>query len=255
MVEEKTSFGAKIKLSFKRIGGYFVTAFTDFRRSPLTVFFTVAYPIILILLFGAIFNNVEENISFTVYYQSEGDDGFQASPTDPLFNYTDTIVSILDKKNANNEAIDPGNYLEEVDGYLAIVFPFNFTQEAIFNPPVAIAAIIDENSQTAGIALNIISGLVYDINLGIAGYNESKIGLETVDIFLEEEIEYFEFLIPGIIGVAIMNNGVIGTIQRYSNFDKKGIFRKLSSTPIKKFDLLSGEASWVFAQGLISMDL
>jgi len=197
MVEEKTSFGAKIKLSFKRIGGYFVTAFTDFRRSPLTVFFTVAYPIILILLFGAIFNNVEENISFTVYYQSEGDDGFQASPTDPLFNYTDTIVSILDNitredgqhlfemniiplKNADNEAIDPGNYLEEVDGYLAIVFPFNFTQEAIFNPPVAIAAIIDENSQTAGIALNIISGLVYDINLGVAGYNESKIGLETV---------------------------------------------------------------------------
>ncbi|MHA1738334.1 MAG: ABC transporter permease [Candidatus Heimdallarchaeota archaeon] len=270
MVEEKTSFGAKIKLSFKRIGGYFVTAFTDFRRSPLTVFFTVAYPIILILLFGAIFNNVEENISFTVYYQSEGDDGFQASPTDPLFNYTDTIVSILDNitredgqhlfemniiplKNANNEAIDPGNYLEEVDGYLAIVFPFNFTQEAIFNPPSTITAIIDENSQTAGIALNIISGLVYDINLGVAGYNESKIGLETVDIFLEEEIEYFEFLIPGIIGVAIMNNGVIGTIQRYSNFDKKGIFRKLSSTPIKKFDLLSGEASWVFAQGLISI--
>jgi len=270
MEEEKTTIGATIKLSFKRIGGYFITAFIDFRRSPMTVFFTVAYPIILILLFGAIFNNVEEEISFTIYYQSEGDDGFQALPTDPVFNFTNTIVSILENitredgqhlfdmrnipyKDASNATIDAGNYLEEVDGYIAMVFPFNFTQEAIFNPPSTVTAIIDENSQTAGIALNIISGLIYEINLGVAGYNESKIGMETVDIFLEEEIEYFEFLIPGIIGVAIMNNGVIGTIQRYSNFDRRGIFRKLSSTPLKKFDLLSGEASWVFAQGLISI--
>jgi ABC-2 type transport system permease protein len=267
---KQNSVALEIRLSFIRIGAYISAALRDFSRSPLTIFFTVAYPIILILLFGAIFSDEGAlGASYNLYLQSGTDDGFQISPTEHL-NFTDDFTNIIQEikrndsnllfevhhiplKDENNNSINAAQYLEEVDGYIAVVIPSNFTQELLFNPPINFTIILDENSQQAGIAYEILSSVVYSFNLGIAGYNDTKIGMETTDIYLEEQIEYFEFLIPGVIGIAIMNNGIIGTINRYSYFDRKGFFRKLSSSPMKKRDVVSGEASWIFIQGVISI--
>ncbi|HUT82601.1 MAG TPA: ABC transporter permease [Candidatus Bathyarchaeia archaeon] len=261
---------SKFYLALKRIGAYITASFIDFKRSPLTIFFTVAYPVILILLFGAIFS--ESNISsatYTLYYQSGGDEGFYTSPTEFL-NMTDNLINILDSLKRNDSTplfnlihiphqdessniIDPGTYLEEVEGNIALIIPKNFTQQVIFNPPVNLTIILDENSGSAGIVLEIVNSIVYSLNYQTAGYNETKIGMDTTNIYLEEGIDYFDFLIPGIIGIAIMNNGIIGTINRYTYFDKKGFFRKLSSSPMKKNQVVIGEATWVLLQGFISI--
>ncbi|NHJ84018.1 MAG: ABC transporter permease, partial [Asgard group archaeon] len=257
---------SKFYMALKRIGAYVSASFIDFKRSPLTIFFTIAYPVILILLFGAIFS--DSNVSsatYTLYYQSGGDEGFYISPIEHL-NLTNNLVIALDSlerndstpifnlksipyKDENNQTIDPGKYLDEVEGYIALIIPNNFTQEVLFNPPANVTIILDENSESASIALEIVNSVVYYLNYQTAGFNETKIGMDTMNIYLEEEIEYFEFLIPGIIGVAIMNNGVIGTLNRYTFFDKKGFFRKLSSSPMKKNQLVLGEATWVLIQG------
>jgi len=266
----QNSKALEIRLAFRRIGAYISAALRDFSRSPLTIFFTIAYPVILILLFGAIFS--DEGVlsaSYTIYLQSGADEGFQISPTEHL-NFTDDFINIIQEikrndselifeihniplKDENNNTINAAQYLEEVEGYIALVIPSNFTQELLFNPPINLTIIQDENSQQAGIAYEILSSVVYSYNLGIAGFNETKIGMETTDIYLEEQIEYFEFLIPGIIGIAIMNNGIMGTINRYTYFERKGFFRKLSASPMKKRDVVIGEASWIFIQGLISI--
>ncbi len=256
----------KAILVIKRLGAYISAALIDFKRSPLTIFFTIAYPIILILLFGAIFSgNGATSSTYTMYYQSGGDDGFFINSTYTL-NYTDQIIvtfqnmtrtdnitKLFDLRPIPDDIINPGTFLEEEEGYIALIIPENFTQEVIFNPPMNLTIILDRNSNSANIALSIVNSVIYQYNLGIAGYNETKIGMESFDIYLEEEIEYFEFLIPGIIGVAILNNGVIGTINRYSYFERKGFFRKLSSSPMSKADVVVGEASWIFLQGLISI--
>lgn len=267
---KQNAIALEIRLSFRRIGAYISAALRDFSRSPLTIFFTVAYPLILILLFGAIFG--DEGVvgaSYNLYLQSGTDEGFQISPTEHL-NFTDDFTNIIQEikrndsellfqvhniplKDENSNTINAGQYLEEVEGYIALVIPSNFTQELLFNPPTNLTIIIDENSQQASIAYEILSSVVYHFNLGIAGYNETKIGMSITDIYLEEQIEYFEFLIPGVIGIAIMNNGIMGTINRYSYFERKGFFRKLSTSPMKKRDVVIGEASWIFIQGLISI--
>lgn len=269
--QSEITFLTKINLFVKRVGAYITASFIDYKRSPLMMFFSVAYPIILILLFGAIFSDSNNSFSaFTVYVQSEGDEGYAFSPVQPL-NFTDDFINTLQTmktndseslfdvhfiplKNAQNESINPGEYLEEVQGYISLVIPFNFTQEVLFNSEVTtLQIILDENSQSASIAYSIINNVIYQLNLGISGYNETNIGLETFNIYLEEEISYFEFLIPGMICVALMNNGVMGTISRYSFFRKQGFFRKLSTSPMKKAEVVVGEASWQFVQGAISI--
>ena len=262
---------ANFSIVLKRIGAYVSAAFLDFRRSPLTMFFTVAYPIILILLFGAIFSDTNTSFtSYELYIQSEGDQGFLVQPTPPvLLNLTDTLITAISEIQTNdsqplfnvkyipledeqNTAIDPGSYLEEVEGYICLVIPENFTQEVLFNYPVDLTVILDRNSQSASISLSIINSIVYNFNLAVND-SQTNLGMETFDIYLEEEIEYFEFLIPGIIGIAIMNNAVLGTINRYSYFKKLGFFRKLSSSPMKKKDVVLGETIWQLIQGIVSI--
>jgi len=267
--EKKTVISSVLAL--KRIGAYVSAALLDFKRSPLTMFFTVAYPIILILLFGAIFSDT--NTSFTpyeLYIQSEGDQGFFIQPTPPIFlNFTDILINTITEietndsqpffnvnyiplKDEQNNTIDPGSYLEEVEGYICLVIPQDFTQEVLFNYPVNLTVVLDRNSQSASISLSIINNIVYNFNLAVNN-TQSNLGMEIFDIFLEEQIEYFEFLIPGIIGIAIMNNAVLGTINRYSYFKKFGFFRKLSSSPMKKKDVVLGETTWQLIQGIISI--
>ncbi|MHA1552440.1 MAG: ABC transporter permease [Candidatus Heimdallarchaeaceae archaeon] len=269
--QSEITFLTRIHLFLRRIGAYITAAFIDYRRSPLTMFFSVAYPIILILLFGAIFSESNSSFSaFTVYVQSEGDEGYAISPVQTL-NFTDDLINTLQTmktndseslfdvhfiplKNAQNDAINPGEYLEEVQGYISLVIPFNFTQEVLFNSDMTtLQIILDENSQSASIAYSIISNVIYRFNLGVSGYNETNIGLDTFDIYLEEEIAYFEFLIPAMICVALMNNGVMGTINRYSFFRKQGFFKKLSASPMKKADVVIGETSWQLVQGVLSI--
>lgn len=261
----------EIGLTFRRIGAYIVAALKDFRRSPMTIFFTVAYPIILILLFGAIFS--EGNTSFNayeLYIQSEGDDGFYLPGIPPQFlNFTGTLITTLDEietndsepyfdlkyiplKDEHNTSIDPGLYLEEMGGYICLVIPNNLTQKMIFNAPVNLTIIVVENSQSSSIALSILSNVIYNLNLAFNG-SKMNLGMETFDIYLEEQIDYFEFLIPGMIGVAIMNNAVIGTLNRYTYFHRLGFFKKLSSSPMKKGDVVAGETIWQLIQGIISI--
>ena len=269
--EKEKSSTFKFSIALRRIGAYVSAAFIDFRRSPLTVFFTVAYPIILILLFGAIFSETDVAFSsYELYVQSEGDQGFLVQPTPPVFlNFTDTLITTLTEIQTNDSqplfnikyipledeqgmSINPGSYLEEVEGYICLVIPENFTQKVLFDYPIDLTVILDRNSQSASISLSIICNIVYNFNL-IVDNSTNNLGMETFDIYLEEEIEYFEFLIPGVIGIAIMNNAVLGTINRYSYFKKLGFFRKLSSSPMKKKDVVFGETIWQLIQGIISI--
>ncbi len=103
-------------------------------------------------------------------------------------------INNISLKDEQNNPIDAGQYLEEVEGYIAIVIPENFTQKLLFNSPINLAVIIDENSQQANIALKILDNVIYSFNLGVAGYNDTQIGMESTNIFLEEDIDISNFL-------------------------------------------------------------
>ena len=261
----------KTQLFFRRIGGYISAALVDFKRSPMTIFFSIAYPVILVLLFGAIFSG--SNVSFdsyTLFVQSGGDAGMEVAPG-VVLNYTDITLSILEEMETNesepiflinyiplhdseNNPIIAGEYMDEVGGDICLVFPENFTQKVLLGPlPVNVTIIRDMNSLSADISHSIIANVIQNLNLGIAGENDTRIGMVSHDIYLEEEIPYLDFLIPGIVGVTIMNNAVIGTINRYTFFRNRGLFRKLAVTPMKRGDLVLGESIWQSIQGLVSV--
>jgi ABC-2 type transport system permease protein len=264
----------KIKLFFQKIGGYTIAAFIDFKRSPMTIFFALAYPIIITLLFGAIFSGDDITMSYTLYLQSEGDLGYTMGPM--TFNFTNDFITIMESiPNSENDSlvnvncvsmnttagttIDLGTHLEQVDGYIGIILPFNFTAETLTSPEQVILTIVrDENSASAKTVTQIIQEVMHSINLQantILNPGDPAIdhfGIDTVNIFLEEEIPYFAFILPGVIAVTIMNSASIGTVQRYAYYRQQGFFRKLATTPMTKGEYLISETLWQFILGVFT---
>ncbi len=266
----------KLKHSFSKVSGYSIAAFIDFKRSPMTIFFAVAYPIIITTLFGMIFS--ESAVSYTLYMQVGEDQGYiQDVMGTPVFvNVTDSIIAAVSEiKTEDNtsliniqyiplqkagEAVDPGLYLEQQDNaYIGLVIPANYSYKLFTNASDATLRIIAiENDQSSSVVLHIVDQVFYNINMYIDALLDpmnparDHFGMEVQNIYLEEDYDYFAYLVPGMICVAVMNNAVIGTVQRHSYFKKQGLFRKLASTPMTKANLVAGETIWQFFLGWIS---
>ncbi|MHA1212463.1 MAG: ABC transporter permease, partial [Candidatus Heimdallarchaeota archaeon] len=77
------------------------------------------------------------------------------------------------------------------------------------------------------------------------------VDLETED-FSSENISYIDFFLPGIIGVIIMNTGIIGTIMRQVHLQKIGVLRKFTTTPLTRIEYVSAELIWQFMIAFIA---
>ena len=70
--------------------------------------------------------------------------------------------------------------------------------------------------------------------MGYGGADES-ISLSAVGV-ATSGTSYAEFLLPGILGIAIMGSAVDTTVSFIAKLRSSGIFRKLSITPMKRFE-------------------
>ncbi|NHJ86707.1 MAG: ABC transporter permease, partial [Asgard group archaeon] len=255
---KQSSILLSIKLFFKRIDNELETNFRKWIRSPTTIFFTLLYPIIFILILGSIFSGIEEPFSFELYVQNK-DQGVDLGYTTYNF-WNDTIEPIITGiNNSDNESlinvldvplidgeganISAGIYLEQQEGYICVVIPETFTAKVLSKTPVNLTIISVETVQSAGIVSEILLNILYDFNIGFN--NETyKVQLETVDFLVGEEITYVEYLLPGMIAITFMNNALMSTITRFNYNRTTGFFKKLSSSPMRRADFVTSEMIW-----------
>ncbi|MEA2071257.1 MAG: ABC transporter permease [Asgard group archaeon] len=266
-----------IKFFITKVGGYTIAAFIDFRRSPMTIFFAIAYPLIFTLLFGAIFSDTESTFTYTLYIQAEQDYGYtQNIMGNPVyFNFTDSLINNIQSlnnskdeqliktkyiplHNEQNKTVNAGKYLEKQEGYIALVIPANMTKKALTSSSLNMTLFVDQNSEFGGTVQKIVTQIIDYLNIQINNILDPmdpvdvKLGMDTTNIYLEEEIEYFKFLVPGMICVTVMNNAVIGVVQKHSYYRKQGLFKKLASSPMNKVDFVTAETTWQFILSWIS---
>jgi ABC-2 type transport system permease protein len=275
--EEQYTFMEKMKQFFKRNTGYVIASFHSFRRSPMTLFFVIAYPVVMTMIFGAIFSQSSGEYSYDLYIQVEGDEGYyyeiQGFPV--FFNFTeDMLDSIEELENSENKSlivthyvplednsgdpINPGTYLEEEGGSICLVIPYNFTEKIFTEPPVEMKIVKDKTDDSTATVQQIIEQITYYMNLAVnnirnatnPSFNHMNIDIQ--DIYVEQDILYFEFLMAGMICVTMMNSSITGTLQRYVNFRKRGIYSRLATTPMTKADILISETFWQYFLSWIS---
>jgi ABC-2 type transport system permease protein len=214
-------------------------------RSRIGLFFTLVFPIILILLFGAIFSGSSGPVK--VYVQNQ-DTGPVSGPFVSELNSTTAMTMVPVQTNVNFQ-----QYLLNHSSSDGIVVPQGFSSAYIANQAVNVTVYGNPASTTSAIVSGITGGIVNAFNLhGASGVH--AVGV-TKAVAVSSSFKYIDFLVPGLIGFAALTSPMFALVNISSIYKKDKIFKLLSLTPLTKTEWLLSKIAWYMITTAISFIL
>jgi len=218
------------------------------RRSPGTVFWTLAFPVILILIFGAIFSGTDD-ISYDIHIQDLDDSTWSKQ----LIEILDNISALTTISVDQEEDID--EYIKENEVLVTLVIPNTFSEtinQSFFDESVFVNITMhyDPSESSAGVIQGIIASALQEFNMQISG-GYHIIGI-TTEKTVGEDFSFIDFFVPGMIGFTIMQTCIYGSIERNTKFRKNGILRKLLTTPITRTEWILSKMLFMLFLSFIS---
>jgi ABC-2 type transport system permease protein len=215
----------------------------QFLRSKIGTFFTFGFPILLILLFGAIFSGTED-LTISLHVQDK-DDSMMSKTFIEIMNGT----GVVDIKYIPMDA-DIEQYISDNSLTVALLIPEgfqeNFTKYNRSNLPPGIVfnvTLYGEQTQTTySIAQAVVAGSIDGLN-DQRFENAKAIGMETASV-TPEEFEYIDFFLPGVVGFTIMATPMFAMASICTEYRTRGYFKLLGSTPLTKSEWLISKVLW-----------
>jgi ABC-2 type transport system permease protein len=224
-------------------------------RSPGTIFWTILFPILLILIFGAIFSGGDE-AEFNIVVQDLDNTTLSEEFVANLDNTS--LLNVLELETGKNVT----EFMHDEDKPVALVIPKGFNDamveyiESQYDPtiefddtslPFNLTLYFDPSDQTTtSILRSILASVIYQLNMNIIG-GETIIGINE-ESSVGEDFDYIDFFLPGMIGFTIMTSCIYGSIERNTKYRKDGILRKLLTMPITR-------AEWILSKMLFMLFL
>jgi len=101
------------------------------------------------------------------------------------------------------------------------------------------------------VIISVISQLATQSNLRIANGSYYIRTDEPVNI-IQDDFEYIDFFLPGVIALTVMTNSVFGIVEMNIRLRKRGILRKLTTTPITRSEWLLGKMLFMLFTSFLS---
>jgi ABC-2 type transport system permease protein len=240
------------------IGANLVVSIKTFSREKSVMFFTIAFPIILILVFGAIFLN-QDNLSFGLHVQDLDQTHSSAQLVKSLdFNGKIKITTV-------DPAINVMQYAKASKVNLVLVIPSGYERalarrlglvggipNAAFRDPnasVTVTYIYDASASSTATKIEILRAGFAVVNQGLSGQAPFIRAAETS--MLTKTYRFIEFFVPGIIGMSVMTSSLSGAVSMNAELRQKGVIRKLSTTPITRTDWILSNILYQFILAVI----
>ncbi len=226
----------------RRIFADFLVTARGYFRNSAALFFSLIFPIILILLFGLIFSSTGTS-AVTLYVQNfDHDSPASVAFLDALNNTTVVQVQVI------SNSYNLSNYLGQNGDPVGLEIPTGFNASYGAAKPVNVTLITDTlDASSAGIAQGAVSGVVSDFNLHRACPTGSAcypvIGIQFGQVG-SAVFKYIDYLVPGLIGFSILTSPMFAMVEVTATYRKEGIFRQLSLTPLSRAEWLSSRILW-----------
>src|SRR6185503_6831861 len=225
------------------IGANLVVSLKSFYREKSAVFFMIAFPIILILVFGTIFMN-QDDVSFELHVQDldqttssaqlvktlELDGRFKIAHVDPAIDAT----RYAKDKQVNLVLVIPTGYQRALVQRLGLVGGVPSAAFRNSNASVTVTYIYDASSSSVSPKMQILQSALGAVNQGMSGEPPFIRSAETS--ILAKKFRFIEFFVPGIIAMSVMTSSLSGAVNMNAELRQKGVIRKLSTTPITHTD-------------------
>jgi ABC-2 type transport system permease protein len=216
----------------------------QYMRSKVGAFFTFFFPILLVLLFGAIFTATQsgkiaipvQSLDQSVVLGPNMTFAFGSDLMDAL-NSTD-LVSI----EVIPAGVDLKEYMKEHSSSVALYIPANFTANVLSphnatTPNNAILTLYGDPTQsTFGTANTIVSAVSDGMNYRII--QAQPIVVLGPPVTIAETFTYMDFFIPGVVGLTVMTNSLFSMTSICATYRDRNYFKLLATTKLKRYEWL-----------------
>ena len=221
--------------SFKKL---FTASLREFYRDKTALFFSFAFPIIFILIFGLVFGN-ESIGSYKVGVVSEGN-----SPSAQM------ILKVFEQINDSEEMeileIEFGDTseteldrLRDGDIRALLIIPDDIEEQMGSGEGAKLQVYYDPSQTTvAQIVLPILQQIVSGVNLQMT---QSTVLLSVeLQSIQAHHVRNIDYMIPGIVAMSILSLGLFSCMPLIQQ-RQKGILRRLNATPLRKSTMVSSQ--------------
>jgi len=205
-----------------------------FARNKQVLFFTLLFPIILMLALGS-FAGKGNNLSLTIGVIDSDQTGASKDLVE-LFNKHEGLkTKKYQQVKSGKQAVKNGDIQLLVDipkGYEASVK----NEKQAFSLPVYYN---EKNLATSELGLTVVNGIIDQYSKDLVDYKPlvtvEKVGIEAVNI------RYVDFLVPGIVAMMIMSNNMNGVAGQISAWRERGILRRMQGTRLKASTFIAAQ--------------
>src|SRR6266436_4305009 len=230
--------------------------FKSWYRSKSNIFWTIAFPLLLIVLFGAIFGS--GSTKFDLYLQNQD---LSANTPTP---YSQAYIGVLNNTGAFNlHAVAAGQTVQQAldfvkndaqlhnRGQRLLVVPAGFASELSATKRANISLYFDQSDQASqslkGIVFAATNSYASNLSNSTTSINVQQTNLVT------RNIRYIDFFIPGVIGMTLLTTGVFGAVNTNGRYRELKIIKKLATTPLSKIEWILGMVGYQMILATISL--
>jgi ABC-2 type transport system permease protein len=206
-------------------------------RNAAGLFFGLIFPVILILIFGAIFSSGFSG-TITVYVQNHD--------TQDIYQTTTAFVQALNSSGTLNLVIvsSSENFSQYLSAHSAsdgIIIPADFSENYTAQPPKPVNVTVYGNpsQSSSAIVSGTVNGIVNGFNLRLY-HGQQIIGISETTAN-SQVTKYIDFLVPGLVGFSILVSPMFSLVNISSEYKRVKLFKQLSLTPLTKFEWLASK--------------
>lgn len=221
----------------------------QYLRSPVGAFFSLAFPIILILIFGSVFSEAgSTQVPLSV---QDKDGSFLSSAFLQTLNETGSV-----KISMVPASLDIEEYIKQKSLSVALLIPEGFEESVMGGNstlPVNVTLYGDQSQSTYGIVAGAVSAAATAINFQISNATP-VVGLETRSI-VAQNFKYIDFFLPGMIAFTVMTNSLMAQSSLTAEYKTRGFFKLLAITPLRKGEWVIAKYGWYLMLMSVSIGL
>ena len=233
-------------MKLRRVAVYFPTFARGYLRNPIGLFMALIFPIILILIFGAVFSNAGSVAAPVTVQNLDG-----TTPASQMFLAALNATGAVSLSFVGPDAGNLSTYLAQHSLTAGLVIPPGFAADVANRTPVRIPVYTNPSaSSTSGLVLGAVVGVTNGLNLQLAA------GVPVVTpLNLQigsQAFTYIDYLIPGLIGFSILVSPMFSMVNISSTWRQDKLFRQLSLTPLTRAEWLTATLLWYILLGVVS---
>jgi len=212
-------------------------------RSPIGAFFSLGFPIILILVFGSVFSQTESTVVPLPIQNLDG--GPYSIQFIETLNQTGSVETSRIPVSLNME-----DYIKDNSLPFALLIPDGFSEyvnTSLYDPvnataPVNLTLFGDPSRVTYGVAAGAVGAAATIMNFQAQGAMPI-VGMETQDI-VAGGFEYIDFFLPGMIAFTVMTNALFAQSSASAEYRTRGYYKLLATTPLSKWEWVLAKFLW-----------